>query len=172
MNESELIGILHSDMKLWEKAVTSAHEKGIAKTLELPYGIGETTVVFPEDNLGAVQTYGGMVRGWVKEARGEEALEAKRLERLAAEAQAEGTVEDAGSAAGTELGDGPGDDQVVAEEAVPPSTKIISQAEAMASAADDLRRGIAEREHDVRIMRRELKALEAALEVFNAPEDD
>jgi len=184
LTEGELRAIINSDMKLWERASTSPHEKGIAKTFDLPYGIGVRTVVFPEASRGAVEQFGPIVRGWVDEVKGEAAAERGRLERLAKEARAEATGEVSDRAAEgvqSESGDtvSEGALSTSAEEAVSASIQAVADSTglsdrraALVTAIDLLEARIFNDRRSLKSLEKEYRAINAALEIMNAPDDD
>lgn len=163
LTELELREIINSDMKLWEEADTSPYElgdgkMGLAKTLTLPYGIGEQTVVFPSNDLSAVSTYGSTIRSMVDDHRSEEAV---------------AVTSTRGQDGGSALPDEPQPEHAVSTaQAVSTLEEPYEAGAGLDVRADGLRRAINDAETKVRRWRKELRALDAALEIMNAPEDD
>jgi len=83
METQELLSIMQSDMKLWDKASTEEVGPGkVVKTLDLPYGIGEYSVTLEglndaDKRRSALASYGAHIRQIVKERIDDEAVTAR-----------------------------------------------------------------------------------------------
>lgn len=92
MEIKEALNLMNSDFKLWEKADTKDLGGGkIAKTLDLPWGIGEYTVELEGMNdsnkrRAAVGAYGEHIRGIIKE-RTDDEIVTSRAKAAAARAE-------------------------------------------------------------------------------------
>jgi len=73
MKETEALDMMNSDFKLWEQASDEDLGNGVvAKTITLPWGIGEYTINMEGMNnalkrRAAVEAYGAHIRGVIKE---------------------------------------------------------------------------------------------------------
>ena len=89
MNEREIMGIMQSDMQLWEQAVTTDEGEGvITKTLDLPWGIGPFNVTLEgmtnaEKRRAAVASFGETIRAAINDKIGDEAITARANQAVA-----------------------------------------------------------------------------------------
>ena len=89
MTIDELRAILQSDFSLWEQSQTlDEDEKGLTKTVMLPYNIGQFTIRFEginnaETRRGAVAAWGDSIRDAVETAIGEESVSARAAQKAA-----------------------------------------------------------------------------------------
>jgi len=176
MNEKQLQGILNSDMKLWELAETSEEGDVVTKTLDLPYGIGKTEVRLEGITDGvkrrtAVQGFGDYIRGVVEERIGEESVTARAKQAAAKVSTNASYVPDGG-------GDDPfrpGGPLGGAAETIPDKETVASpnvvtfDHTQMANRASAIRERLEIYAEDMDTLRRELKGIEAYLEVYDAP---
>lgn len=182
ISEEKLREIVNSDMKLWEYASVNPHPQGIAKTLILPWGLGERTIVFPpaksaQEKVGQVEQFGATIRGWIDEIK--RAGEEDRAERFAREARATENGPSPGGGAGSSEPAAGGAPQVADQAPVPSPVEVAETGPDFASRANALERAIRDeasyiRDAHDRIKRwnKELTALRAAMEIMDAPEDD
>ena len=83
MNESELNDALNSDMRLWDAAAkTDDGQDSISLLLDLPYGIGETSVTLQgldnaEKRRDAIGVYGNYIRNLIENKVGDDAITSK-----------------------------------------------------------------------------------------------
>lgn len=188
LTEKDVYAIMQSDIKLWEQATTQTVGTTVTKSMILPFGIGEMTVSFEGVDNGikrraAAEQWGAMVRERIKDRIDDDAITARAKQQAAIreserESQAVGHVDS---------GDGPedaspvglrGDEAVQAPTATEPVQAYALSAEAdqgpegtdFAARAEWLRGRIGEGEKQIRGWRRELRALEAALEVLKEDE--
>lgn len=181
--------VMNSDMKLWETSTTEMNGSSIVKAIILPYGIGEMRVEFQGvdsaiKRRAAAEQWGAMVRDRVKNAIDDAAI-TSRAQLAAAEKQAK---EEAERLEQSNSGDSSGDeaevglrDQPSVQEASEASTVQTHAQDAegdngpsgtdFAARAEWLRGRIGEGERKLKEQRRELKALEAALEVLGGGDD-
>jgi hypothetical protein len=195
MTDAELLGILNSDMKLWERASGGAltperckelgipeTTQGIVKELQAPM-LGSEVWIFPANEKQYVEQFGPMVRSMIEE-RKHEAEERAARKRMQAEFEAQNPSPEAdtdASGAGSEGGvpASPRPLQVAEQAAVPPHAPAATAGESFADRRDvltgvysELEDYIAQAVKNKKQVLKELAAVEAALEIMNAPEDD
>lgn len=171
MNKEELLNIMQSDFKLWERAVEEEVSEGvITKTLNLPYGIGEYSLTFEGMNdagarRNAVGIFGECVRKEIENKIDDDSVTARAAQKAARVGQ------DSSRVLGEVRDDSEGGqkEDVAAANGAP--AVVESGSADFATILSGLRRGIAEYERQLTVWRREAKALEAALEIMNASED-
>jgi hypothetical protein len=171
MTKSEIMSILQSDMKLWDSAATTDMGDGtLIKTLDLPFGLGETTITLEGLTNGlkrrsAVEQYGGYIRGLIEECINDEAITA-RAQQAAAK-----TSEDTSPIYVGHEADRPERAEVPREEAVSSyGQALIPSRENTDSRIDEIERFIRSSEAEISLCRRELLALQAYREAMYAPE--
>ena len=182
----EIHGIMNSDIKLWEQATTEQRGTTITKAVVLPFGIGEMRVSFEGVDNGikrraAAEQWGLMVRERVKNAIDDESVTA-RAQQAAALRESE---EESARLERLDSGDGDSNSTTVGlqdQSAVPTASKTGSvQAHAFDAEADQgpegtdftaraewLRTRIGEGERQLKGWRRELRALEAAINILDS----
>jgi len=177
MNEKELRAILQSDMKLWDAAEESEEGGVLTKTIDLPYGLGETKVSFEGINdgasrRGALAGFGDYIRDLINDKIGDESVTA-RAKQNAAKASYDASqlpVEQSNDSSPGRVG---GVSQQVQEasnkEAMATHDELGVNPEGMALRAAWVRGTIEETAANLDALRRELEGLEAYLEIFNAP---
>ena len=177
----EIQSIMQSDMKLWETADTEQPTPtSITKSLNLPYGIGETSVTLEGltdagSKKGAVAGYGDYIRNLIRDRTDDEAVEARAKQAAARAEQADiengvyvGTagVPSASLTQAPVQGAAQAHQEDAGEHAGIGATLIAQRAE--------LRGRVNKAQANLATWRRELNALEAAcaaLEVDDAPTD-
>jgi hypothetical protein len=194
--EAELRDILNSDMKLWERAhagpVTPEFVKqynlpegtqGIVKEIDCPLVGGKECWVFPADEKQYVEQFGPTVRDVVKEIKDEQEELAAR-NRLQAEFRAQEALEAA--SAGVEDGGPEGGTAAIEpvlsqpvqeagatpEDPAPLGASLADRRDALTGAIITLGIQIQELSDTMRKYEKEAHAINAALEIMNAPEDD
>lgn len=197
--DAEFRAIVNSDNQLWAKSTAGVVTPELCEELGLPEGTtgivkqidtpalgGLRTWVYPKDSKEFFESFGPTVRAEIKERERERDEEARRahIERLAAEARtAEASAEASGSAegAGPEGGVPASSEslQVSTTEAAPPhvdldagGTSFAGRRDALARGVSELEAYIAEANKRLKQFKKELLAIDAALEIMNASEDD
>lgn len=105
MEIKDALDIMNSDFKLWEAATEKPLGAGVVeKTINLPWGIGETTVTLEGMNdsnkrRAAVGAYGEYIRGLINERTNDEAIESR-----ARQAAAKAEQDDSGDSVGVDKG--------------------------------------------------------------------
>lgn len=173
MNEKEILGIMASDMKLWDKATTTEEDGLLIKTLYgLPWGIGDFSVRFEgvhnaEQRRAAVNQFGQVVRDEINNRIDDEIVSARAAQKAALHS------DDSDRETSRDSSDGsPG------EKAVGGST-IQTFEEAGQDFGSTIHRRVSNLQSSVKALRQELRlkekelaALEAALKVFSADETE
>lgn len=169
MDAATLRGILQSDMKLWDAAITTEEDgSALTKVLDLPYGIGHTEVRLEGITDGAkrrdaVQSFGNYIRGVVEDAIGEESVTAR-----AAQAAARVSEETDSGVDGRGQLSGPEAAQEDGQVTVPAFDVITSGHSDPSHRLADLKRGVIHAKAYIDKATREIAALEAYEEIMNA----
>jgi len=176
MNAEQLRAILQSDFKLWE-AATSKDESptSVTKVIDLPYNIGITTVTLEgmddaNKRRSALAGFGDYIRGLVDNAVGEESITARARQKAARDGDRDGGQSDGGGSHTSRRGR---TFPIKAEEILDPEAMASPDATAfgpedMAFRAEFLRTNILGLLEELDDNQRELRGLEAFLEVYNA----
>jgi hypothetical protein len=104
MNVQETLNIMNSDFKLWERAKgTPGKDGAIIKQLDLPWGIGLTTVTMEGMNDAgkkreAVAQYGDYIRSLIRDRTDDEAVTSRAKQAAARSQLADSTDSDSVSA--------------------------------------------------------------------------
>ena len=177
---------MNSDMKLWEGSTTEIKGTTVTKAIILPFGIGEMRVSFQGVDNGlkrraAAEQWGLMVRDRVKNAIDDESITARAKQAAAlreSEAESEGVVgPDSGDSDGNEATERLQDQSSVPTQAKAGSVQAHAkhgeedhgpQGTDFSSRAEWLRGKIGEGERQLKGWRRELRAIEAALNVLDS----
>lgn len=194
--EQEFNALVHSDNQLWarsdagivtpelrEELGLDANVEGIVKIIDAPQLGGREVWIFPADKKEFFQSFGPMVRDKVKEIENERAekalMDRNRAALRAAEAGEDAGAGDEGHLGADERVASGGTLAVASKEAVPPSeiiatgnTSFAGRRDELVAGIGELRSYIAEANKRLRKYERELIAINAALEIMNAPEDD
>lgn len=194
--EAELRDILNSDMKLWERASAGAvtpewakqnnlpeDTQGIIKEIDCPLVGGKEVWVFPANEKQYVEQFGPIVRDVVEDIKREqEELAARNRQQAEFRAQealeaASNGPEDGGPEGRKDAGEPVlsqlGEETVPAFEDPPTSgTDFAGRRDALSGAIVSLTAQIIDMTQRVRKYEKELHAINAALEIMNAPEDD
>ncbi len=167
MNKQEFLGMMESDSKLWETAETSAEGDKVVKTIDIPWGIGKTTVTLEgignvNGRRAAFSSFGEYIRGLVNDRISDDAITARAEQ--AAEKVSE-TSDRFIAIAGTS--------PVTTEEAfnknpIPSFDEVGLQDQDPATRLTKLRRGCDLARAYIDDTTTEIKALEAYMEIINA----
>jgi len=175
MNETELRAILHSDMKLWDAAVTTTDgPTTVTKVLELPYGIGRTEVTLEGlDDAGkrreAVTGFGAYIRRLIIDRVDDDSISARAKQKAAF------ASEDANKLSGDGRDDNAGPDREVGgvsakvsdtETVATPNVTVLSP-EDMAGRRRQIENSIQRLEENLAALRGELVGITAYLEAMN-----
>lgn len=174
LDEVKLRDILNSDMKLWENATTVAHESGIGKMLDLPYGIGERVVVFAEVDAASVATFAQTIRGIVNEFKSQSSHSEPSPERVKAlEAQADSAVPDGPRSDEGNKAPSMADTASVLAPYIPDAggTGLADIVSGYARRIEEMEEFVEDALGTIRAMKKSKLAYEAALEILDAPED-
>lgn len=173
MNEKEILGIMASDMKLWDKAVTSEEDGVLIKTLkDLPWGIGDFNVRFEgvsnaDQRRAAVNQFGQVVRDEINSRIDDEIVSARAAQKVASYSDD----------SDREVG-GDSTNESTGEKAVGGSTIQTFEGEGqdfgstIGRRVRDLQSNVKALRQELRLKEKELAALEAALKVFSADETE
>jgi hypothetical protein len=174
MNEQELREILQSDMKLWDRAETTEEGNTVTKVLDLPYGIGRTEVRLEGLDNGAARRsacegFGSYIRDIVNERIGDESVTARAKQAAAKASEDTGGVPDESGDDSARRGweDDGGAASVPDSETVASHDVITFDVTAMGNRANAIRERLAVYAEDMDTLRRELRGIEAYLEVYN-----
>ena len=187
--DKEFRDIMHSDNQLWAKASLGPLTPALCEELELPEGTtgvvkqidtpalgGRRVWVYPEDNKGAFESFGPTVRAEIKakEVERDEQAAIKRAQAEKRAADNEQTASDVPESGGREGGTAPepGVLQAASQEAVPAYDEIAPAGTGIADRRDALRAEVERLRSLLKRYEKEERALTAALEIMNAPEDD
>lgn len=170
LSKREIIDLMQSDMKLWDRAETNDMGGGkITKSLNLPFGIGECVVTLEGlkdagKKREAVGSYGAYIRGLVREQIDDEAVSARAASAAARSKYASSgdsvLVDPSGSPVPTSQ------EEVVEEAGQSHEEDATSDAdfgESLAARGASLRDRIERTEADLTKWRRELKGIDAAI---------
>ena len=180
MNDvTEILNIMNSDFKLWERAETQDLGGGkVLKTITLPWGIGVTEVTLEgmtdaEKRRQAVGAYGEYIRSVIDERINDEAITARAKQAAARAQPADSPDSDSVSA-----DEGLRDERLQEETYEGAGPKDKRDAQDIAGIGADLiarRTALRERvgrvEADLTRWRRELKALDAAVAALEEDDD-
>lgn len=175
MNKKEALGLMQSDMKLWEAASTEdVGDAAIKKVINLPWGIGEVEVTLEGltdagKKRSAITSYGEYIRGIIDEQINDEAITARASQKAAlAGEDTGGIVDGSGNDSAGPRGPYPGKPtKVVDTEAMETLNVITAGPEAVADRAIYVREQIRKVADNLIGLKRELAGLEAYLEVYN-----
>lgn len=171
MDADKLRGILNSDFKLWSEASTAVDEGVVTKTILLPHGIGEFTLVFEgADNAqgrrNAAGIWGKSIRDAVDNAVGEESVSARAAQGAARTSTNDG---DDGRRSSTDAHDAAAA-TILAAEAVSTFGEVTSSYAVACDKLDGYTRRRNEAAKLIKGLDLEIKALQAYMEVMNAQE--
>lgn len=171
ISKAEIIGLMQSDMKMWDSAATKDLGDGkIMKTIVLPYGIGETTVTLEGitdagKRRNAVAGYGEYIRGLIDEQINDEVITSRAQQAAQEASERASSLHDTDGVGGVQRA------PVPREETVPSHGEIfIPTRETIGGRLDELERQLRDHQTAVRVRSAEIAGLRAYKGALDAQE--
>ena len=172
MNKVEALSKMNSDMQLWEAADSKDLGNGkVEKTINLPWGIGVTSVVLEgmtdaSKRRSAVGAYGDYIRGVINDKIGEENVTARAQQKAAS--LSEDSSRETDSRESDNGGAHESERQETADKEPVQTPQAVTGGELEPDARlADLQKRVGEANNFIQRAKKEIAALEAYVEIMN-----